>query len=77
MPHLNPGILSLVDAKSNPKPNPNHEPKPKPKPKPKPHPNPNPNPNPNEVDAKSSKFNITFRKSEELDGWHAVFGKVS
>lgn len=39
VPHLNPGILSLVDAKS-------------------------------------SKFNITFRKCEELDGWHAVFGKV-
>ena len=39
VPHLNPGILSLVDAKS-------------------------------------SKFNITFRKCEELDGWHAVFGKI-
>jgi len=39
VPHLNPGILSLTDAKS-------------------------------------SKFNITFRKCEELDGWHAVFGKV-
>ena len=39
LPHLNPGILSLADAKS-------------------------------------SRFNITFRKAEELDGWHAVFGKV-
>lgn len=27
-------------------------------------------------DFKSSKFNITFRKAEELDGWHAVFGKI-
>jgi len=39
VPHLNPGVLSLTDAKS-------------------------------------SKFNITFRKAEELDGWHAVFGKT-
>jgi len=39
VPHLNPGVLSLTDAKS-------------------------------------SRFNITFRKCEELDGWHAVFGKV-
>lgn len=39
VPHLNPGVLSLADAKS-------------------------------------SKFNITFRNSEELDGWHAVFGKT-
>ena len=39
MPHLNPGVLSLTDAKS-------------------------------------SKFNITFRNCEELDGWHAVFGKT-
>jgi cyclophilin family peptidyl-prolyl cis-trans isomerase len=39
VPHLNPGILSLTDAKT-------------------------------------SKFNLTFRKCEELDGWHAVFGKV-
>ena len=39
VPHLNPGVLSLADAKS-------------------------------------SKFNITFRKAEELDGWHAVFGKT-
>ena len=39
MPHLNPGVLSLADAKS-------------------------------------SKFNITFRNCEELDGWHAVFGKT-
>ena len=28
------------------------------------------------ADSKSSKFNITFRKAEELDGWHAVFGKT-
>uniref|UniRef100_A0A7S3BP91 PPIase cyclophilin-type domain-containing protein n=2 Tax=Haptolina ericina TaxID=156174 RepID=A0A7S3BP91_9EUKA len=27
-------------------------------------------------DFKSSKFNITFRKMEELDGWHPVFGKT-
>lgn len=39
LPHLNPGILSLVDGRT-------------------------------------SRFHITFRKSEELDGWHAVFGKV-
>ena len=39
VPHLNPGVLSLADAKS-------------------------------------SKFNITFRNCEELDGWHAVFGKT-
>jgi cyclophilin family peptidyl-prolyl cis-trans isomerase len=39
VPHLNPGVLSLTDAKS-------------------------------------SKFNITLRKAEELDGWHAVFGKT-
>ena len=39
MPHLNPGVLSLVDLRS-------------------------------------SKFNITFRNCEELDGWHAVFGKT-
>ena len=39
VPHLNPGVLSLADAKT-------------------------------------SKFNITFRNSEELDGWHAVFGKT-
>lgn len=28
------------------------------------------------ADSKSSRFNITLRKCEELDGWHAVFGKV-
>ena len=28
------------------------------------------------ADSKSSKFNITFRNCEELDGWHAVFGKT-
>jgi peptidylprolyl isomerase len=28
------------------------------------------------TDAKTSKFNITFRNCEELDGWHAVFGKT-
>uniref|UniRef100_A0A7S2N5N0 Peptidyl-prolyl cis-trans isomerase n=1 Tax=Haptolina brevifila TaxID=156173 RepID=A0A7S2N5N0_9EUKA len=28
------------------------------------------------TDSKSSKFNITFRNCEELDGWHAVFGKT-
>lgn len=39
MPHLNPGVLSLVDFKS-------------------------------------SKFIITLRKAEELDGWHPVFGKT-
>ena len=39
VPHLNPGVLSLADAKT-------------------------------------SKFNITFRNCEELDGWHAVFGKT-
>lgn len=39
VPHLNPGVLSLDDAKT-------------------------------------SKFNITFRNCEELDGWHAVFGKT-
>ena len=39
LPHLNPGVLSLADART-------------------------------------SKFNMTFRKAEELDGWHAVFGKV-
>jgi len=39
LPHLNPGVLSLVDGKS-------------------------------------SKFIITFRNCEELDGWHAVFGKT-
>ena len=27
-------------------------------------------------DYKSSKFNITFKKQEELDGWHPVFGKT-
>uniref|UniRef100_A0A7S0Q182 Peptidyl-prolyl cis-trans isomerase n=1 Tax=Coccolithus braarudii TaxID=221442 RepID=A0A7S0Q182_9EUKA len=27
-------------------------------------------------DLRSSRFQITFRKAEELDGWHAVFGKV-
>lgn len=39
LPHLNPGILSLVDGRS-------------------------------------ARFQISFRKAEELDGWHAVFGKV-
>ena len=39
VPHLNPGVLSLADAKT-------------------------------------SKFYVTFRKAEELDGWHAVFGKT-
>ena len=28
------------------------------------------------ADFKTSRFNITFRNCEELDGWHAVFGKV-
>jgi len=28
------------------------------------------------TDSKSSVFNITFRNCEELDGWHAVFGKM-
>ena len=28
------------------------------------------------ADGRSAKFQITFRKAEELDGWHAVFGKV-
>ena len=28
------------------------------------------------ADGKTSKFNITFRNCEELDGWHAVFGKT-
>ncbi len=28
------------------------------------------------ADNKTSKFIITLRKSEELDGWHAVFGKT-
>jgi len=28
------------------------------------------------ADSKSSKFIITFRNCEELDGWHAVFGKT-
>lgn len=28
------------------------------------------------ADSKSSRFNITFRNAEELDGWHAVFGKT-
>ena len=28
------------------------------------------------ADGKGSKFNITFRACEELDGWHAVFGKT-
>ena len=27
-------------------------------------------------DGKTSKFNITFRNCEELDGWHAVIGKT-
>ncbi|KAL3903176.1 MAG: hypothetical protein SGPRY_011782 [Prymnesium sp.] len=27
-------------------------------------------------DFKSSKFIITFKKLEELDGWHPVFGKT-
>lgn len=27
-------------------------------------------------DFKSSKFIITFKKMEELDGWHPVFGKT-
>ena len=27
-------------------------------------------------DMHSSVFQITFRRAEELDGWHAVFGKV-
>jgi len=39
LPHLNPGILSLVDGRT-------------------------------------PRFHVTFRKMEELDGWHAVFGKV-
>jgi len=39
VPHLNPGVLSLVDGKS-------------------------------------SRFHITFRNCEDLDGWHAVFGKT-
>jgi len=39
LPHLNPGVLSLVDGRT-------------------------------------ARFHITFRKTEELDGWHAVFGKV-
>ena len=25
---------------------------------------------------RGSRFNVTFRKCEELDGWHAVFGKT-
>ena len=28
------------------------------------------------ADGRSAKFQITFRKAEELDGWHAVFGKL-
>jgi len=28
------------------------------------------------ADGRSPKFQITLRKAEELDGWHAVFGKV-
>lgn len=28
------------------------------------------------ADSSSTRFNITLRKAEELDGWHAVFGKV-
>jgi len=28
------------------------------------------------ADGRSPRFQITLRKAEELDGWHAVFGKV-